>query len=78
LSQVGYFYGGDCEGYCLLACDSSVEALHDRGRRETAWRKHVVVYGEGRTEWNRPASISYAICLWSAKHKSFLCITAML
>jgi len=26
LSQVGYFYGGDCEGYWILACDSSVEA----------------------------------------------------
>jgi hypothetical protein len=26
LSQVGFFYGGDVEGYCLLVCDSSVEA----------------------------------------------------
>jgi len=26
LSQVGYFYGGYCEGCCLLVCDSSVEA----------------------------------------------------
>jgi hypothetical protein len=26
LSPVGYFYGGDCEVYCILACDSSVES----------------------------------------------------
>jgi len=50
LSQVGYFYGGDCEGYCLLACDSSVEASMIVVEEKLLGEKTVLVYEEGRTE----------------------------
>lgn len=78
MSQVGYFYGGVCEGYCLLTCDSSVEASMIVVEEKLLGRKKSVVYEEGRTEWNRTASIYCIICPWSAKNKSFLRITAIL
>jgi hypothetical protein len=77
LSQVGYFYGGDCEGYCLLACDSSVEASMIVVEEKLLGEKTVWYMRKG--EQNETKQQVYtALSARGVQNTSFLRITAML